>query len=99
MKSILLTTTAIVAFAGAAAADGHTSISHALSGTLGYNDTVAASEDNENGFYWSGNLKTTASATLDNGLTRTSKSRLLVMMDLLTTMAVRIYYPATSFCL
>lgn len=72
MKSILLTTTAIVAFAGAAAADGHTSITHALSGTLGYNDAgspASLTSDNEDGFYWEGNLKTTATATLDNGLT------------------------------
>ncbi|WP_341367991.1 porin [Yoonia sp. BS5-3] len=39
MKSILLTSTALVAFAGAAAADGHTSITTALTATLGYNDT------------------------------------------------------------
>jgi hypothetical protein len=69
MKRILLTSTALVAFAGAAAAEGHTSISHALSATLGYNDTVNAFDDNEFGFYWEGNLKTTATATLDNGLT------------------------------
>lgn len=69
MKSILLTTTAIVAFAGAAAADGHTSVAHSLSATLGYNDTENASDDNELGFYWEGNLKTTATAALDNGLT------------------------------
>ncbi len=69
MKSILLTSTALVAFAGAAAAGGHTSISTALSGTLGFNDTVAATDDNEDGFYWEGNLKTTATAELDNGLT------------------------------
>ncbi len=79
MKSILLASTALVAFAGAAAADGHTSITHTLSTTLGYNDTdsndgrvdgdgAAADWDNETGFYWEGNLKTTAMATLDNGL-------------------------------
>lgn len=42
MKNILLTTTALVAFAGAAAADGHTSVSHALSAELGYNSEVDA---------------------------------------------------------
>ena len=67
MKSILLTTTALVAFAGAAAADGHTSVSHALSATLGYNNEVDAI--GEDGFFWEGNLKTTATAALDNGLT------------------------------
>ena len=66
MKSILLTSTALVAFAGAAAADGHTNISHELAATLGYN-----SENDgigEDGFYWEGNLKTTASAELNNGV-------------------------------
>ena len=67
MKNILLTTTALVAFAGAAAADGHTSVSHALSATLGYNNEVDAI--GEDGFFWEGNLKTTATAALDNGLT------------------------------
>jgi len=37
--------------------------------TLGYNDTVNANDDNDTGFYWEGNLKSTATATLDNGLT------------------------------
>ncbi len=37
MKSILLTTTALVAFAGAAVADGHTGISFTGEATLGYN--------------------------------------------------------------
>ena len=79
MKNILLTTTALVAFAGAAAADGHTSVSHALSATLGYTDNsnfgsadVIKSDDDlygENGFFWEGNLKTTATAALDNGVT------------------------------
>ena len=69
MKSILLASTALVAFAGAAAADGHASVSQSLSATLGYNDTVNANDDNEIGFYWEGNLKTTATAALDNGLT------------------------------
>ena len=66
MKNILLTTTALVAFAGAAAADGHAAVSHNLSGTLGYNSEIDAV--GEDGFYWEGNLKTTATATLDNGL-------------------------------
>lgn len=67
MKSILLTSTALVAFAGAAAADGHASVTNTLSGELGYN-----SEDDgigEDGFFWEGNFKTTATAALDNGVT------------------------------
>lgn len=75
MKSILLTTTALVAFAGAAAADGHTSISNSASVTLGFNDTDNAANNNiadgdeEIGFYWDFEFQTTATATLDNGLT------------------------------
>ena len=69
MKRILLTSTALVAFAGAAAAEGHTSITNALSAKLGYNSENNPGEAGENGFYWEGNLKTTATATLDNGLT------------------------------
>ncbi len=67
MKSILLTSTALVAFAGAAAADGHSGISYALSGTLGYNEEIDGI--GEDGFYWEGNLQTTATAELDNGVT------------------------------
>ena len=65
---LLLTTTALVAFAGAAAAAGHTSVSHALSAELGYNSDIDAVAG-EKGFFWEGNLKTTATAALDNGVT------------------------------
>tara|TARA_R110002051_G_scaffold271530_1_gene331983 strand:+ start:17277 stop:18377 length:1101 start_codon:yes stop_codon:yes gene_type:complete len=68
MKNILLTTTALVAFAGAAAAEGHTSIDNEFAVTLGYNSENNPGEAGENGFYWEGNMKTTATATLDNGL-------------------------------
>lgn len=83
MNRILLTSTALVAFAGAAAADGHTSISHAFSGKLGYTNNTNINEPDaaiaaagnagnsfgEDGFFWEGNLKTTATAALDNGIT------------------------------
>jgi outer membrane protein OmpU len=69
MKSILLTTTAIVAFAGAAAADGHTSIDFNGSATLGWNNDDVAGED---GFYWDTQLKVAMSAALDNGVTATA---------------------------
>ena len=69
MKNILLTSTALVAFAGAAAAAGHTSINNEFGATLGYNSENNPGEAGENGFYWEGNMKTTATATLDNGLT------------------------------
>ena len=63
MKSILLTTTAIVAFAGAAAADGHLGMSFAGDAELGYNDEF------DSGIFWSLGLTMTGSAELDNGLT------------------------------
>jgi hypothetical protein len=59
MKSILLTTTAIVAFAGAAAAEN----SFGGGASLGYNDDI------ENGFYWDADVSVTLSQELDNGLT------------------------------
>lgn len=66
MKSILLTTTAIVGFAGAAFADGHTGVSFGGDATLGYNDDVVAGED---GFYYDLNMNVALSAALDNGVT------------------------------
>jgi len=67
MKSILLTTTAIVAFAGAAAAGGHTSVGFGGDVTFGVNS--GDNPDGENGFYFEGDLNVNASATLDNGIT------------------------------
>jgi hypothetical protein len=77
MKSILLTSTALVAFAGAAAADGHSAVVFGLSGTLGYTnnenvgsaDATEGSDFGEDGFFWEGNVSATATAELDNGLT------------------------------
>ena len=68
MKSILLTSTALVALAGAAAADGHATPGIGFSGeaTLGYNDTV------EDGFYWDSSVDVTATAALDNGIVATA---------------------------
>ena len=63
MKSILLASASVFAFAGAAAADGHAGVSFGGDATVGYNDTV------DNGFYFDGNLGVTFAATLDNGLT------------------------------
>jgi len=79
MKSILLTSTALVAFAGAAAADGHASVSHAFSAKIGYNTEVDGI--GEDGFYWEGNLKTTASAALDNGLTASAYFEVTISED------------------
>nr|WP_213395791.1 porin [Yoonia sp.] len=61
MKSILLTTTALVAFAGAAAADGHTAIT--------FGGEASAEFNSETGFDTAAEMTASASATLDNGLT------------------------------
>ncbi len=71
MKSILLTSTALVAFAGAAAAESHApAITFGGEATLGYHDVndfgPAGSSE---GFYWDANVAVTMSQTLDNGLT------------------------------
>ena len=78
MKSILLTTTAIVAFAGVAAADENAGVTFGGDFTIGYNDddgfpaaytgTDTVLGDND-GFYWEGDLNVGLSQTLDNGLT------------------------------
>lgn len=62
MKSILLASASIVAFAGAAAAE----VSFGGDAKLGYNDTVEGDHD---GFYWDANLAVTLSQALNNGLT------------------------------
>jgi len=61
MKNILLTTTALVAFAGAAAADGHTSVSFAGEASVEYNSDA--------GYSTAAEMTATGSATLDNGFT------------------------------
>lgn len=63
MKRILLSSACIVGFAGAAAADGHASVTFNGDAELGYNDDFNA------GIFWSLGLTLGASATLDNGLT------------------------------
>ena len=62
MKSILLTTSALVAFAGAAAAE----VSFSGDATLGYNSREKGDHD---GFYWDADLSVAMSQELDNGLT------------------------------
>ena len=61
MKSILLTSTALVAFAGAAAADGHTSIDFSGEASAEFNSLTGYAVTTE--------ATATMSATLDNGLT------------------------------
>ena len=65
MKNILLTTTALVAFAGAAAADGHTSVSFSGAASAEYNSL--------GGFNTDADLDATMSAELDNGLSVSTK--------------------------
>lgn len=77
MKSILLTSTALVAFAGAAAADGHaTGFSFTGSADLGYNTSSEVNEDAvaeaNDGFFWELEIDVEASTELDNGLTATA---------------------------
>jgi outer membrane protein OmpU len=60
MKSILLASASIVAFAGAAAAQG---ITFGGTAELGFND------EEEDGFFYSADLDVTFTTTLDNGLT------------------------------
>lgn len=64
MKSILLASASVLAFAGAAAAE----VSFTGSGELGYNDTAAGDHD---GFYWEADLEVIFSQELDNGVTAT----------------------------
>jgi len=63
MKNILLASTAIVAFAGAAYAEGHTGVSFSGDAEIGYND------DFDDGMFWSFGLGVTGTMELDNGLT------------------------------
>jgi outer membrane protein OmpU len=63
MKNILLASTAIVAFAGAAFADGHSAVSFAGDASLGYNDDIS------DGFFWDSKIIAGFASTLDNGLT------------------------------
>lgn len=62
MKSILLASTALVAFAGAASAAGHSGIAFSGEATIGTNDVI------EDGFYWDAELDVAMTAMLDNGL-------------------------------
>lgn len=71
MKSILLTSTALVAFAGAAAAESHASadmmgpqgVVWGADGEFGYNEEV------EGGFYFDGGLAVSTTAGMNMGLT------------------------------
>jgi hypothetical protein len=72
MKNILLASTAIVAFAGAAFAEGHTGVTFSGVASLGYNDTDVDDlilDDDNDGFYADVEITIGLVAELDNGLT------------------------------
>jgi hypothetical protein len=72
---ILLATTAIVAFAGAAAAEGHSGVSFAGDASLGYNDDIS------DGFFWDSKIIAGFSSTLDNGLTASASFDINIASD------------------
>ncbi|MBT8411410.1 MAG: porin, partial [Octadecabacter sp.] len=70
MKSILLSSAAIIGLAGAAAAEAHTGVSFSGVASLGYNDTDnLANTDDNIGFYSDLEVTIGFAAELDNGLT------------------------------
>lgn len=75
MKSILLTSTALIALGGAAFADGHATpgVTFGGSAELGYNDVGTLADDatsaDNSGFYWDASLAVTATAALNGGVT------------------------------
>ena len=72
MKSILLTSTALVAFAGAAVAQ-ESGITFTGDATLGYNTTDTVNDVNENeDFFWDSSIDVTLTSELDNGLVATA---------------------------
>ena len=106
MKNILLATTALVAFAGAAAAEGHTGISFTGSASLGFNNEAVGDND---GFYSDLDIVAGFAAELDNGLTAAASLNLDDLDDgtntsngtnyelSLTSATAGLYYGDTSF--
>lgn len=86
MKRILLASTAIVGFAGAAAADGHIGFSFSGDASLEYVDsgssTFASAED---GFDFGLDINISATAELDNGLTAGAALELDIIDDELSS--------------
>jgi len=113
MKNILLATTALVAFAGAAAAEGHTGISFTGSASLGFNNEAGIgaagnqAADNNDGFYSDLDIVAGFAAELDNGLTAAASLNLddlgggtdngTVYELSLTSATAGLYYGDTSF--
>lgn len=103
MTRILLASTALIALAGAAAAEGHTGISFSGSASLGYNNTDIG--DNV-GFYSDLDISANFAAELDNGLTVAASLNLedLASSDdgqtyelSLTSETAGLYYGDTNF--
>lgn len=70
MKSILLSSAAIIGLSGAAFAEAHTGVTFSGEAELGYNDLVATGGgDNNFGFYSELSVTIGLAAELDNGLT------------------------------
>lgn len=69
MKNILLASTALFAFAGAAAAESHIGISFTGSAVLGYNDEDSGETDDNLDFYADLDVTIGLVAELNNGLT------------------------------
>lgn len=85
MKNILLASTAIVAFAGAAAAEGHIGVTFSGSAELGFNsdnELVPSAEDNNAGFYSDLDITAGLAAELDNGLTAAASINLDDLTDI-----------------
>ena len=105
MKNILLATTALVAFAGAAAAEGHTGISFTGSANLGFNSEDGVGDND--GFYSDLDIVAGFAAELDNGLTAAASLNLddigggtddgTVYELSLTSATAGLYYGATNF--
>lgn len=109
MKSILLASASIIAFAGAAAAEGHLGVTFTGSAELGYNDTdqapVGNDEDNV-GFYSDLDITANFAAELDNGLTAAASIDLEDLADSdtgetyelsLTSETAGLFYGDTNF--
>lgn len=106
MKRILLASASIVAFAGAAAADGHATSGITFSGSadLGFNDDA---QGDNNGFYSDLDIVAGFSAALDNGLVAAASLNLDDIGDgtddgtvyelSLTSETAGLYYGDTSF--
>ncbi len=85
MKSILLTTTALIAVAGASFADGHTGVTFTGNTEFGYNSWKDEDKGevvgDEFGFYLNTDLDVLGTAALDNGITASAGFEIDVVSD------------------